>query len=389
MNLHEYQAKILFSEFDIPVPKGKSAGSVADALEIADELGGNRWVVKAQVHAGGRGKAGGVRLVTGKQELEDYVNGLLGTILITKQSGAEGKPVNRVLVSALSNIETELYLGMLVDRSRRRIAVMASAAGGMDIEEVAATEPEKIFTFAIDPVMGLQHYQCRALSISLGLDGSQSKQLAKILSGLYRLFVDKDLSLIEINPLVISKDGDLEALDAKVSVDDNALYRQAELESWRDPSQEDEKENKAKVFDLNYVALDGDIACMVNGAGLAMATMDIIKLHGGEPANFLDVGGGATTERVTEAFKLITSDTKVRAILVNIFGGIVRCDLIAEGIIAAVREVGLDIPVVVRLEGTRVKEGKLLLNESGLKITSADGLSDAADKVVAMSRGEN
>ena len=388
MNLHEYQAKILFSEFDIPVPKGKSAGSVADALEIADELGGNRWVVKAQVHAGGRGKAGGVRLVTGKQELEDYVNSLLGTILVTKQSGNEGKPVNRVLVSALSDIETELYLGMLVDRSRRRIAVMASAAGGMDIEEVAATEPEKIFTFAIDPVMGLQHYQCRALSISLGLDGPQSKQLAKILSGLYRLFVDKDLSLIEINPLVISKDGDLEALDAKVSVDDNALYRQAELESWRDPSQEDEKENKAKLFDLNYVALDGDIACMVNGAGLAMATMDIIKLHGGEPANFLDVGGGATTERVTEAFKLITSDTKVRAILVNIFGGIVRCDLIAEGIIAAVREVGLDIPVVVRLEGTRVEEGKLLLSESGLKITSADGLSDAADKVVAMSRGE-
>ena len=388
MNLHEYQAKILFSEFDIPVPKGKSTGSVADALEIADELGGNRWVVKAQVHAGGRGKAGGVRLVTGKQELEDYVNSLLGTILVTKQSGNEGKPVNRVLVSALSDIETELYLGMLVDRSRRRIAVMASAAGGMDIEEVAATEPEKIFTFAIDPVMGLQHYQCRALSISLGLDGSQSKQLAKILSGLYRLFVGKDLSLIEINPLVISKDGDLEALDAKVSVDDNALYRQAELESWRDPSQEDEKENKAKVFDLNYVALDGDIACMVNGAGLAMATMDIIKLHGGEPANFLDVGGGATTERVTEAFKLITSDTKVRAILVNIFGGIVRCDLIAEGIIAAVREVGLDIPVVVRLEGTRVEEGKLLLSESGLKITSADGLSDAADKVVAMSRGE-
>ena len=389
MNLHEYQAKILFSEFDIPVPNGKSAGSVADALEIADQLGGNRWVVKAQVHAGGRGKAGGVRLVTGKQELEDYVNSLLGTILITKQSGAEGKPVNRVLVSALSDIETELYLGMLVDRSRRRIAVMASAAGGMDIEEVAATEPEKIFTFAIDPVMGLQHYQCRALSISLGLDGPQSKQLAKILSDLYRLFVGKDLSLIEINPLVISKDGDLEALDAKVSVDDNALYRQAELESWRDPSQEDEKENKAKVFDLNYVALDGDIACMVNGAGLAMATMDIIKLHGGEPANFLDVGGGATTERVTEAFKLITSDTKVRAILVNIFGGIVRCDLIAEGIIAAVREVGLNIPVVVRLEGTRVEEGKLLLNESGLKITSADGLSDAADKVVAMSRGEN
>jgi succinyl-CoA synthetase beta subunit len=389
MNLHEYQAKMLFSEYGIPVPRGNAAHTVEGALEIAAELGGNRWVVKAQVHAGGRGKAGGVRLVTGKKELEEYVNSLLGTILVTKQSGAEGKPVNCVLVSALSDISSELYLGLLVDRSKRRIAVMASAAGGMDIEEVAATEPEKIFTFAIDPVMGLQHYQCRALGVSLGLNGSQGKQLANILAGLYRLFVDKDLSLIEINPLVITGEGDLEALDAKVAVDDNAIYRQGELESWRDPSQEDEKENKAKVFDLNYVALDGDIACMVNGAGLAMATMDIIKLHGGDPANFLDVGGGATTERVAEAFKLVTSDSKVKAILVNIFGGIVRCDLIAEGIINAVREVGLDIPVVVRLEGTRVEEGKLLLNESGLKITSADGLSDAADKVVAMSRGEN
>ena len=389
MNLHEYQAKMLFSEYGIPVPKGDAAQSVEDALGIAAGLGGNSWVVKAQVHAGGRGKAGGVKLVTGRKELEEYVKGLLGTNLVTKQSGAEGKPVNCVLVSALSDIASELYLGLLVDRSKRRIAVMASAAGGVDIEEVAATEPEKIFTFAIDPVMGLQHYQCRALGLSLGLNGNQGKQLAKILSGLYRLFVDKDLSLIEINPLVITKEGDLEALDAKVAVDDNAIYRQAELESWRDPSQEDEKENKAKVFDLNYVALDGDIACMVNGAGLAMATMDIIKLHGGDPANFLDVGGGATTERVTEAFKLITSDAKVKAILVNIFGGIVRCDLIAEGIINAVREVGLDIPVVVRLEGTRVEEGKLLLNESGLKITSADGLSDAADKVVAMSRGGN
>ena len=351
MNLHEYQAKMLFSEYGIPVPRGNAAHTVEGALEIAAELGGNRWVVKAQVHAGGRGKAGGVRLVTGKKELEEYVNSLLGTILVTKQSGAEGKPVNCVLVSALSDISSELYLGLLVDRSKRRISVMASAAGGMDIEEVAATEPEKIFTFAIDPVMGLQHYQCRALGVSLGLDGSQGKQLANILAGLYRLFVDKDLSLIEINPLVITGEGDLEALDAKVAVDDNAIYRQGELESWRDPSQEDEKENKAKVFDLNYVALDGDIACMVNGAGLAMATMDIIKLHGSDPANFLDVGGGATTERVAEAFKLVTSDSKVKAILVNIFGGIVRCDLIAEGIINAVREVGLDIPVVVRLEG--------------------------------------
>ena len=384
MNLHEYQAKILFSEYGIPVPEGKPAHSVREALGAAAELGGNSWVVKAQVHAGGRGKAGGVRLVTGKDELEDYVKNLLGTTLVTKQSGAEGKPVNCVLVSALSDIADELYLGMLVDRSERRIAVMASAAGGVDIEEVAATEPEKIFTFAIDPVMGLQQYQCRALGLSLGLDASQGKQLAEILSGLYRLFTDKDLSLVEINPLVITRDGDLEALDAKVSVDDNALYRQAELESWRDASQEDARENRAKVFDLNYVALDGDIACMVNGAGLAMATMDIIKLHGGEPANFLDVGGGATTERVAEAFKLIMSDAKVRAILVNIFGGIVRCDLIAEGIISAVRETGLDIPVVARLEGTRVEEGKALLNESGLKIISADGLGDAADKVVTV-----
>ncbi len=386
MNLHEYQAKILFSEYGIPVPEGKPAHSVKDALGAASEIGGKSWVVKAQVHAGGRGKAGGVRLVSGKNDLEDYVKGLLGTVLVTKQSGTEGKPVNCVLVSALSSIKSELYLGMLVDRGMRRVAVMASAAGGMDIEEVAATQPDKISTFTIDPVMGLQQYQCRALGLALGLNGTQNKQLAKILSGLYRMFVDKDLSLVEINPLVITEDGDLEALDAKVTVDDNALYRQAELESWRDPSQEDAKENKAKVFDLNYVALDGDIACMVNGAGLAMATMDIIKLHGGEPANFLDVGGGATTERVAEAFKLIMSDAKVRAILVNIFGGIVRCDLIAEGIISAVREVGLDIPVVVRLEGTRVEEGKALLNDSGLKITSADGLSDAADRVVALSR---
>ncbi|MCY4339500.1 MAG: ADP-forming succinate--CoA ligase subunit beta [Gammaproteobacteria bacterium] len=389
MNLHEYQAKNLFAEYGIPVPAGKPAHSVDEALAAAAQLGGDSWVVKAQVHAGGRGKAGGVRLVRDKAELEDYVQNLLGSVLVTQQSGAEGKPVHCVLVSSLSDIAAELYLGLLVDRSQRRVAVMASAAGGVDIEEVAATEPEKIFTFAIDPVMGLQQYQCRALGAALGLNDAQGKQLAAMLSGLHRLLVDKDLSLIEINPLVITAAGDLEALDAKVAVDDNALYRQKELESWRDPSQEDEKENKAKVFDLNYVALDGDIACMVNGAGLAMATMDIIKLHGGEPANFLDVGGGATTERVAEAFKLIMSDTRVKAILVNIFGGIVRCDLIAEGIINAVRETGLTLPVVVRLEGTRVAEGKALLNDSGLKIISADGLSDAADKVVAVSQGAN
>ena len=389
MNLHEYQAKNLFAEYGIPVPDSKPAHSVSEALEVAAELGGDSWVVKAQVHAGGRGKAGGVRLVRGRGELEDYVKNLLGTVLVTRQSGLGGKPVNCVLVSALSDIAAELYLGMLVDRGQRRIAVMASAAGGVDIEEVAATEPEKICTFAVDPVMGLQQYQCRALGIALGMNGVQNRQLASMLSGLYRLFVDKDLSLIEINPLVITGDGNLEALDAKVSVDDNALHRQAELEGWRDPSQEDERENRAKAFDLNYVALDGDIACMVNGAGLAMATMDIIKLHGGEPANFLDVGGGATTERVAEAFKLIMSDARVRAILVNIFGGIVRCDLIAEGIINAVRETGLEIPVVVRLEGTRVEEGKALLDESGLKIISAQSLSAAADKVVAVSRGED
>ncbi len=389
MNLHEYQAKILFSEYNIPVPAGKPARSVKDAVSIAAELGGDSWIVKAQVHAGGRGKAGGVKLVNGKRELEDYVQDMLGKLLITKQSGPGGKPVNCVLVSALSEIDSELYLGMLVDRSKRRIAVMASRAGGVDIEEVASTEPAKIFTFTIDPVMGLQQYQCRALGLSMKLNDLQRKQLAKILAGLYRLFIDKDLSLVEINPLVITKAGDLEALDAKVSIDDNALYRQAELESWRDPSQEDEKEHKAELFDLNYVALDGNIACMVNGAGLAMATMDIIKLHGGEPANFLDVGGGATTERVAEAFKLIMSDTKVEAILVNIFGGIVRCDLIAGGIIKAVKETGIEVPVVVRLEGTNVDQGKKLLDESELKIISADDLTDAAHKVVSAAKGES
>ncbi len=387
MNLHEYQAKLLFEDYNIPVPPGKPAHSVNEAARCAADLGGNGWVVKAQVHAGGRGKAGGVKLVKGKEELEAYVKSLLGTRLVTKQSGPSGNPIDCVLVSAISEIESELYLGMLVDRSKRRIAVMASRAGGMEIEEVAANSPELIFTFVIDPIMGLQHYQCRQLGFQLDFDSKQQKQLDSILSGMYRLFVEKDLSLIEINPLIITKSGDLEALDAKVSVDDNALYRQTNLEDWRDQAQEDEKENAARKFDLNYISLDGNIACMVNGAGLAMATMDIIKLHGGEPANFLDVGGGATRERVAEAFKLIVSDLKVEAILVNIFGGIVRCDLIAEGIIAAVKEVGVKVPVVARLEGTKVEEGKLLLNESGLEIISADDLSDAATKVVAAVKG--
>ncbi|HEY7841400.1 MAG TPA: ADP-forming succinate--CoA ligase subunit beta [Gammaproteobacteria bacterium] len=388
MNLHEYQAKILFAEYGIPVPPGKPAHSVKDAIRHAAELGGDGWVVKAQIHAGGRGKGGGVKKVGSKDELEEAVKKMLGSRLVTKQSGPEGKPVNCVLVQGISDIKSELYLGMLVDRARRRVAVMASRAGGMDIEEVAAKEPQKIFTFAIDPVMGLQDYQCRRLGFQLELDADQRKQLGMMLHSLYRLFLDKDLSLIEINPLIITGTGKLEALDAKVSIDDNALYRHTELEEWRDASQEDEKENRAKQFDLNYVALDGNIACMVNGAGLAMATMDIIKLHGGEPANFLDVGGGATKERVAEAFKLIVSDTKVQAILVNIFGGIVRCDLIAEGIIAAVKEVGVNVPVVVRLEGTNVNEGKKLLKESGLSIIPADDLTDAASKVVAAAKGK-
>ena len=356
---------------------------------MADELGGDAWVVKAQVHAGGRGKAGGVKLVHGKQQLDECVKKMLGTRLVTRQSGPKGKPVNCVLIQSISAIQSELYLGLLVDRNARRISVMASRAGGMDIEEVAAKEPEKIFSFQVDPVLGLQQYQSRQLGFSLKLDEKHRKQLISILAGLYRLFTEKDLSLIEINPLIITSGGDLECLDAKISVEDNALFRQTTLENWRDPTQEDEKENQAKMHDLNYVALAGNIACMVNGAGLAMATMDIIKLHGGEPANFLDVGGGATKERVAEAFKLIASDEQVRAILVNIFGGIVRCDLIAEGIIAAIHEVNVNVPVVVRLQGTKVREGKQLLDESGLKIVSTDDLTDAANRVVAVAKGGN
>jgi len=387
MNLHEYQAKLLFNEYGIPVPPGKPAHSVKEASRHAADLGGEGWVVKAQVHAGGRGKAGGVKLAKTKAELDEAVKNMLGSVLVTKQSGPAGNPVNCVLIQNISKIAAELYLGMLVDRGSRRVTVMASRAGGMDIEEVAATEPEKIFTFAIDPILGLQAYQSRELGFSLAMDEKQRKQLINILSRLYCLFTEKDLSLIEINPLIITTDGNLEALDAKVTVDDNALFRQNALAEWRDPTQVDEKENIAKLHDLSYVALDGNIACMVNGAGLAMATMDIIKLHGGSPANFLDVGGGATKERVAEAFKLIVSDMKVKAILVNIFGGIVRCDLIAEGIIAAVKEVGVNVPVVVRLEGTKVAEGKQILNNSDLQIISADDFTDAAKKAVAAAKG--
>ena len=378
---------MLFTEYGIPVPAGKPVHSIKEALRYASDLGGDGWVVKAQVHAGGRGKAGGVKLTRSKDELASCVRGLIGSKLITRQSAPSGQPVNCVLIQTISDIDTELYLGMVVDRSSRRIAVMASSAGGMDIEEVAATTPEKIFTITVNPVTGLQDYQARRIGFALGLNDDQRRQLTHILHGLYRLFVEKDLSLVEINPLVITRAGNLEALDAKVAIDDNALFRQTTLEGWRDQTQEDEKESIARRYDLNYVTLDGNIACMVNGAGLAMATMDIIKLHGGNPANFLDVGGGARAEKVKEAFKLIVSDPNVRAILVNIFAGINRCDWIAEGIIKAVEEVGVNVPVVARLEGTNMEQGKKALMESGLTITTADGLSDAAIKVVAAAGG--
>ena len=382
MHLHEYQAKQLFADCGVPVPPGRMIESVQDAGVAAKALGGKRWVVKAQVHAGGRGKAGGVQLVDSIDAVEKVADALLGTRLQTRQTGSPGLPVQRLLVESTVDIERELYLGLLVDRARERVVVMASAAGGMDIEEVAANNPGAIFTEAIHPAVGLQAYQCRNLAFGLGLNGEKVKAFTQLLGGLYRLFDQQDASLVEINPLVVTGAGELLALDAKLDIDDNALYRRPQLTELRDPSQEDEKERAAGQHGLNYITLDGNIACMVNGAGLAMATMDLIKLHGGEPANFLDVGGGATAERVAEAFKLILSDAKVRAILVNIFGGIVRCDLIAEGIIQAVREVGVELPVVVRLQGTNVDQGKAMLAESGLSIIAADGLTDAANKVV-------
>ena len=382
MNLHEYQAKQLFTEYGVPILPGKVARSPEEAAANVKALGGTGWLVKAQVHAGGRGKAGGVKFVKSAEEAAAVTKSLLGTQLVTFQSGPEGQPVDCVLIDSAAQIAHELYLSAVVDRGTRRVTFMASRAGGMDIEEVAAHTPEKIFTIAVDPVLGLQDYQTRVLGFALELDDAQRKQLAVILKGLYRLFIDKDLSLLEINPLAILADGSLAALDGKINLDDNALYRQS-IADWRDAAQEDEKERRAKEFDLNYVTLEGNIACMVNGAGLAMATMDVVKLYGGAPANFLDVGGGTTAERVAEAFKIITSDPNVKAILINIFGGIVRCDMIATGIIAAVKEAGVNVPVVVRLEGTNVNEGKQMLAASGLAITSAEDLSDAAQKVVA------
>ena len=356
--------------------------SSADAAAVARAFGGDRWVVKVQVHAGGRGKAGGVQLVDSIDEVTQFADQWLGSKLVTKQTGETGLPVSQLLVERPVDIQRELYLGLLVDRASEQVMIMASADGGMDIEEVAERNPESILTQAIHPAVGLQGYQCRNLAFALGLSGNQVKLFSKLLAGLYRMFQEKDASMIEINPLVVTGNDELVALDAKLEFEDNALYRQRDLGELRDTSQEDEKESAAREHDLNYITLDGNIACMVNGAGLAMATMDLIKLHGGEPANFLDVGGGATAERVSEAFKLILSDGKVKAILVNIFGGIVRCDLIAEGIIQAVKEVGVELPVVARLEGTNVEQGKALLEASGLKIIAADGLTDAAEKVV-------
>ena len=384
MNLHEYQSKRLFRQYDIPVPKGLPAHTPDDAASAARELGGQVWVVKAQVHAGGRGKAGGVRLVTSVDEVKKAALDMLGSTLVTRQTGPEGLPIHTVIVEVGSEIARELYLSLVVDRASERISFMASAAGGMDIEEVAAGEPEKIQTLSVHPAAGLQPYQARQMGFAMGLDQGQVAQFTKIAMQLYRLFVERDASMIEINPLIVTADGDVVALDAKIDIEDNALFRQSQMLEWRDPTQEDEKENEASAHDLNYVSLDGNIACMVNGAGLAMATMDLIKLHGGEPANFLDVGGGATAERVAEAFKLILSNDRVKAILVNIFGGIVRCDLIAEGIIAAVKEVGVEVPVVVRLEGTNANQGLELLAGSGLDIIAADDLTEAAKKVAAV-----
>jgi succinyl-CoA synthetase beta subunit len=382
MNLHEYQAKQLFARYGVPVTRGEIASTPAQAAAAAGRLGGELWVVKAQVHAGGRGKAGGVTLARSAEEVRQAAAAMLGSRLATKQTGPEGLPINQVFVEAGSEIERELYLSMLVDRGRQRIAMMVSRDGGMDIEEVAAKTPERIITVAIHPAAGLQPYQSRQLGFALGLTAAQMKQFIALTQNLYRLFDDSDASLLEINPLIVSGSGDLVALDAKINIEDNALFRQPELQAQRDPTQEDAMERRAAEHDLNYVSLNGSIACMVNGAGLAMATMDLIKLHGGEPANFLDVGGGATPERVSAAFKLILSNPSVKAILVNIFGGIVRCDDIAQGIIQAVREIDVSVPVVVRLEGTNVDKGKALLAESGLDIMPAEDLTDAAKKAV-------
>lgn len=387
MNLHEYQGKQLFAEYGLPVSKGIAAETAQDAAAAADTIGGDKWVVKAQVHAGGRGKAGGVKLVSSKAEIEEFANNWLGKNLVTYQTDANGQPVSRILVETCTDIDQELYLGAVVDRATRRIIFMASTEGGVEIEKVAEETPEKILKAIIDPLTGAQPYQGRDLAFKLGLKGVQIKQFVQIFMGLAKMFKEKDLELLEINPLVITDEGNLHCLDAKVIIDGNAMYRQPAIKEMHDPSQEDAREAHAASFELNYVALDGNIGCMVNGAGLAMGTMDIVHLHGGSPANFLDVGGGATKERVVEAFKIILSDSNVKAVLINIFGGIVRCDLIAEGVIGAVEEVGVKIPVVVRLEGNNAELGTKKLAESGLAIIAATSLTDAAQQAVKAAGG--
>jgi succinyl-CoA synthetase beta subunit len=387
MNLHEYQAKDLFRRFGVAVPTGRVAESSTAARTAGTALGDAPWMIKAQAHTGGRGKAGGVVVCDSLDQLEQEAQRLLGSRLVTRQSGPSGLPVTAVLVETPTAIARELYLSLLVDRAAGRVLFMASAEGGMDIEEVAASRPDALLFTHVSPAAGLQPWQCRRVGFFLGLEGAQIKALQGLMQGLYRLFTECDASLLEINPLVVTDHGDLVALDAKINLDDNALYRHADLVALRDPAQEDARESEAAAHGLSYISLDGDIGCMVNGAGLAMATMDLIKLHGGDPANFLDVGGSATADRVTEAFKLILSDDKVAAVLVNIFGGIVRCDLIAEGVLAAVRDVGVQVPVVVRLEGTNAERGLALLAASDLPIDTASSLAEAADKVVAAARG--
>jgi succinyl-CoA synthetase beta subunit len=388
MNLHEYQSKQLFADYGLPVSEGYACETPQEAAEAADKLGGDKWVVKCQVHAGGRGKAGGVKLVHSKSEIKAFAQQWLGKNLVTYQTDALGQPVNKILVEQCCDIAQELYLGAVVDRSSQRIVFMASTEGGVEIEKVAQNTPELIHKIAIDPLVGPQPYQGRQLGFKLGLKGNQIKQFTQLFMGLARLFIEKDVALVEVNPLVITAQGNLHCLDAKLSIDSNAVYRQRQIREMYDPTQDDPRETHAAQWELNYVALDGTIGCMVNGAGLAMGTMDIVNLYGGSPANFLDVGGGATKERVTEAFKIILSDQKVKAVLVNIFGGIVRCDLIADGIIGAVEEVGVAVPVVVRLEGNNAELGAKKLADSGLNIIAATSLIQAAEKVVAAAEGK-
>ncbi len=387
MNLHEYQAKQVFADYGLPVSRGIAVDNADEAVAAARELGGSRWVVKVQVHAGGRGKAGGVKLVSTEDEIRAFADQHVGTNLVTFQTDENGQPVSKIYIEDCTDIDQELYLGAVIDRASQRIIFMASTEGGVEIEKVAEETPEKILQAVIDPMVGAMPYQGRDLAFQLGLSGKQINQFASVFTTLARLFIECDLSLLEINPLVVTSEGDIHCLDAKVSIDSNALYRQKALADMRDPSQEDERESQASEFGLNYVALDGNIGCMVNGAGLAMGTMDLVKLHGGQPANFLDVGGGATKEAVSEAFKIILSDSNVKAVLINIFGGIVRCDIIAEGIIGAVKDVGVTVPVVVRFEGNNAPLGVKTLAESDVDIIAATSLTDAVQQAVRAAGG--